>query len=69
MHTRKVTSIAQALLMVVLITLPGVSGKTSKTIPPEPLSSGPFPVGVMTTVFVDNSRTDKLTKTAAHARH
>ena len=62
MHTRKITSIAQALLMVVLITLPGVSGKTSKTIPPEPLSAGPFPVGVTTTVFVDNSRTDSFTE-------
>lgn len=61
MHTRKITNIA-LLLMVVLITLPGVSGKTSKIIPPEPLSAGPFPVGVTTTVFVDTKRTDKLTK-------
>jgi predicted dienelactone hydrolase len=62
MHTRKITSVARALLIVALITLPGASGKTSKAIPPEPLSPGPFPVGVMTTVFVDNSRTDNFTK-------
>jgi predicted dienelactone hydrolase len=29
---------------------------------PEPLSAGPFPVGVITTVFVDASRTDNVTK-------
>jgi predicted dienelactone hydrolase len=62
MHARKIRKIAQALLMVVLITLPGVSGNTSKTNPPEPLSAGPFPVGVTTTVFVDTKRTDSFTK-------
>jgi len=62
MHTRKITNLAQALLMIALITLPGVSGKTPKSIPPEPLSPGPFPVGVTTTAFVDNSRTDNFTK-------
>ena len=61
MHTRKLTSVALALLMVASITLPGVSGKTSKSIP-DPLAPGPFPVGVTTTVFVDNSRTDGFTK-------
>lgn len=34
--------------------------KTSKA--PAPLSVGPFPVGVMTTVFIDKSRTDNFTK-------
>jgi predicted dienelactone hydrolase len=29
---------------------------------PEPLSAGPYPVGVMTTIFVDKSRTDNFTK-------
>src|ERR1700741_696395 len=62
MDTRKITSLAQALLMFVLIPLPGISGKILNTSPPEPLSPGPFPVGVTTTVFVDNSRTDNLTK-------
>jgi predicted dienelactone hydrolase len=62
MHIRKITNLAQALLMIALITLPCVSGKTPKNIPPEPLSPGPFPVGVTTTVFVDNSRTDNFTK-------
>lgn len=62
MHIRKITNLAQALLMIALITLPCVSEKTPKNIPPEPLSPGPFPVGVTTTVFVDNSRTDNFTK-------
>lgn len=30
--------------------------------PPDPLSMGPFPVGITTTVFVDKSRTDNFTK-------
>jgi dienelactone hydrolase len=34
--------------------------KTGKA--PEPVSMGPFPVGVTSTVFVDKSRTDNLTK-------
>ena len=62
MRTRKITNIARVLLLVILISLAGVSGKTSKTKPPEPMSAGPFPVGVTTTVFVDNSRTDNFTK-------
>jgi dienelactone hydrolase len=38
------------------------SEATRKARPPDPLSAGPFPVGVTTTVFVDAGRTDNLTK-------
>src|SRR6185369_13640768 len=62
MHARRLTGVVQILLMVLLVALPGASGKTSKGVPPPPVSSGPFPVGVMTTVFVDKSRTDSFTK-------
>lgn len=31
---------------------------------PDPLSAGPFPVGVMTAVLIDKTRTDNLTKQA-----
>jgi dienelactone hydrolase len=62
MRTRKITNIARVLPLVILISLAGVSGKTSKARPPDPLSAGPFPVGVTTTVFVDTSRTDNFTK-------
>jgi dienelactone hydrolase len=36
--------------------------KTENGKTPDPLSMGPFPVGVTTTVFVDKSRTDNFTK-------
>jgi dienelactone hydrolase len=36
--------------------------KTENGKTPDPLSKGPFPVGVTTTVFVDKSRTDNFTK-------
>lgn len=62
MQIRKLTSGARALLTVLLITLPGVSAKNSKGVPADPLSPGPFPVGVTTTVFVDKTRTDSFTK-------
>lgn len=62
MHSRRLTSVVQMLLMALLFALPVASGKTSKGIPPPPVSPGPFTVGVMTTVFIDNSRTDSFTK-------
>lgn len=62
MLRRKLTSVIHVLMMVALVTLPVASGKTSKGAPPPPVSPGPFPVGVMTTVFVDNTRTDSFTK-------
>ncbi len=39
-----------------------VTGKTRAAKVPDPVSMGPFPVGVTTTVFVDSSRTDNFTK-------
>jgi len=41
--------------MAVLVTVPGAVGKTSKAIRRSPLSAGPFPVGVITTVFGDTA--------------
>lgn len=38
------------------------SSRVAKTSLPDPLSVGPFPVGVMTTVFIDAKRTDNLTQ-------
>jgi predicted dienelactone hydrolase len=61
MHKRKI-AIAPMLLLAILIPMAGVSGTSSKTSPPDPLSAGPFPVGVTTTVFIDTKRTDNFTK-------
>ncbi|RPJ38336.1 MAG: hypothetical protein EHM35_04745, partial [Planctomycetaceae bacterium] len=62
MRIRRVTSVTLSLWMVALLAPAGASGVVAKAGPPEPLSMGPFPVGVTTTVFVDASRTDNLTK-------
>ena len=62
MHISKVTNITPVLLLAILISIAAASGKTSKTSPPDPLSAGPFPVGVTTTVFIDTKRTDNFTK-------
>ena len=61
MHRRKI-AIAPMLLLAILIPMAGVLGTSSKTAPPDPLSAGPFPVGVTTTVFIDTNRTDNFTK-------
>lgn len=53
--------VLQALMMIALLAPFTVSVK-SKTKPPEPVAEGPFPVGVTTTVLVDNSRTDSFTR-------
>jgi predicted dienelactone hydrolase len=58
----KTTTAMLALLLVVLLSpLQCFAGpKTGKA--PEPLSAGPFPVGVTTTVFIDTGRTDNVTR-------
>src|SRR5207247_9952205 len=62
MRRRMITSTMQVLLILAVLAPLGASSKTVKARPPEPLSAGPFPVGVTTTVFVDTSRTDNFTK-------
>src|SRR5713101_9223615 len=57
-----ITSTMRVLMIVAVLAPLGASSKTVKARPPEPLSAGPFPVGVTTTVFVDTSRTDNFTK-------
>jgi predicted dienelactone hydrolase len=62
MHLRTITLIARLLGLVALLTPAAMASEPSGSKPPDPLSAGPFPVGVTTTVFVDSSRTDDLTK-------
>ncbi len=62
MCPRMITSIAPLLWMVALFAPGEASGEAAPAKPPEPLAAGPFPVGVTTAVFIDNSRTDNLTK-------
>ena len=62
MRTRIVLSLVQLLLFVGLLAPFGLASKVAKSKPPEPLSEGPFPVGVMTTVFVDKTRSDNFTR-------
>ncbi|HXI89482.1 MAG TPA: hypothetical protein VNO24_05645 [Blastocatellia bacterium] len=62
MRRRMITSTMQLLLIFMMFALLGASSKTVKARPPDPLSAGPFPVGVTTTVFVDTGRTDNFTK-------
>lgn len=62
MRIRLIKAFVQALLLVALVAPFGVSGKGSKVAPPGPMSEGPFPVGVMTTLFVDAGRLDNFTK-------
>jgi predicted dienelactone hydrolase len=59
---RKTPIMMQALLIVLLLApLPSFAkSKTGRAF--EPLSAGPFPVGVTTSVFIDTSRTDAFTK-------
>lgn len=62
MRMRMPGSITRVLLIVAVLAPFGASSRTAKTSPPDPLSAGPFPVGVTTKVFVDISRTDSFTK-------
>ncbi|MEK6286772.1 MAG: hypothetical protein AABO57_13620 [Acidobacteriota bacterium] len=54
-------SMPVTLAMALVLTVSGV-GKSGPAKTPDPLSMGPLPVGVTTSVFVDTSRTDNLTK-------
>src|SRR5713101_7972717 len=59
---RKTTTTRLALLFVIgLAPLQCFAGGKTGNVP-HPLSAGPFPVGVTTTVFIDTSRVDNFTK-------
>jgi predicted dienelactone hydrolase len=62
MRIRTIRSIMPLLWVVALLTPTGAASETAGVRPPDPLSPGPFPVGVATTVFVDHSRTDNSTQ-------
>ncbi len=62
MRPRTITLIALLLGIAALLAPVGVAREIPGAKPPDPLSAGPFPVGVTTTVFVDSSRTDNFTK-------
>ncbi|HSB09831.1 MAG TPA: hypothetical protein VLM38_10135 [Blastocatellia bacterium] len=62
MHSQKITNVAKALFTILLIFSLSSSSGAAKTPPPNPLFGGPYPVGVTTTVFVDETRTDNFTK-------
>jgi hypothetical protein len=62
MRIRIPMSIMQALIIVAMLVPPGAASRTFKAKPPEPMSAGPFPVGVTTTIFVDDRRMDSFTK-------
>ena len=62
MRIRTIRSITMVLWIAALLAPVGAASETAKAGPPDPLSAGPFPVGVTTTVFVDTSRTDNFTK-------
>ncbi len=51
----RITAVLSTLILL------GLAGQSQPRVP-DPQSAGPFPVGVTTAVFVDNSRTDALTK-------
>ena len=62
MRTRMVRSITPLLWILGLLAPVGAASESASPKPPDPLSAGPFPVGVTTTVFVDSGRTDNFTK-------
>ena len=59
-------ALSKALCFTLAILLGPVAGlaKTRYVKAPDPLSAGSYPVGVTTTIFVDASRTDNVTKKA-----
>lgn len=59
---RKTTVTIFSLLIVALLTIPPAFGRPKPTKAPQPLTAGPFPVGVTTAVFIDTGRTDNYTK-------
>ena len=62
MRVRTIVSITTVLWIGALPAPTGASSGMAKAGPPDPLSAGPFPVGVTTAVFVDAGRTDNFTK-------
>ncbi|HVG20896.1 MAG TPA: hypothetical protein VNI02_17745 [Blastocatellia bacterium] len=56
------SALAQVTMAVALVAPLAADVKPKTTKAPSPLSAGPLPVGVTTTVFVDKSRTDNFTK-------
>jgi len=62
MRSWKTINITKALVTMLLIAPLAVSARGVKTPPPNPLFAGPYPVGVTTAVFVDEKRTDNLTR-------
>src|SRR5262245_29258555 len=61
---RKRVNLSLALLFLIAAVLVpiGAPSRTPKSAPPDPLSPGPFPVGVTTAVLIDAKRTDNFTK-------
>jgi predicted dienelactone hydrolase len=57
-----VTSITQVVMIVAMLAPFGASSRSLKDRPLDPMLPGPFPVGVATTVFTDNTRIDNVTK-------
>ncbi len=62
MRTHPILRAGLALFIVIHLLSPAASGKPGSAKAPEPLATGPFPVGVTRTLFVDSSRTDSFTK-------
>lgn len=60
--TRRVSVLIAELLFLALSATFAYSSGGTKSNLPDPQSPGPYPVGVTTTVLVDTSRTDNLTK-------
>ncbi|HLG16205.1 MAG TPA: prolyl oligopeptidase family serine peptidase [Blastocatellia bacterium] len=62
MHRRLVSMSLPGLIVIAMLAPLASRGLASPAKVPEPLSAGPFAVGVTRTVFVDKSRTDNVTK-------
>src|SRR5215208_6220876 len=67
MRTRLLPSVISALITVTLLApfpadAKSKTGKVKTGKAPAPMSVGPFPVGVTSTIFVDKSRMDNFTK-------
>jgi len=62
MRVLKTLKVALVFVVGLLILAPVASLRAEKKPPLDPMFAGPFPVGVTTTVFVDKTRTDNLTK-------
>jgi len=62
MRLRTITSIILLIGTVASLAWAGAARQTENSKPPDPLSAGPFPVGVTTTTLVDTARTDHFTQ-------